>query len=241
MDSIGERLKHKRLEKGLSLKEVSKKTRIHLDILEALEEGRLINKAPIYIRGFIKIYCEFLGLNPEDFITGFKKSNTPEDHAQIYQKPILPKPSVRLSRFQSHFKIIRIAIAIVLLFLLGLGIIKLTQGYKSKKQAAALLEKKKGVKEVEKQIPSEIIRLGIRARQDCWIKTKVDGKVTFQDVLKKGQFESWQAENKIELSLGNAGGIDLQLNGKLISPLGRKGQVIRQIVITKEEGLKIVR
>jgi hypothetical protein len=83
--------------------------------------------------------------------------------------------------------------------------------------------------------------VGIRARENCWIKAKVDGKVVFADILKKGRFESWQGKEKIELSLGNAGGIDLQLNDKLISPLGRKGQAIKHLVITKEEGLEIIK
>lgn len=241
MESVGERLKKIRLEKGLSLEEVHKKTKIHLNILEELEEGRLINKSPVYVRGFIKIYCKFLEVDPQDFISDLKKPEVSTDYLKAYQKSILPKPKVKLSMFRPHFKIIGVVGIIVLLFVFGLGVVKLARVYN--KHVVAYLDKKRkvGISSAKKEVPSETIRLGIRARQDCWIKTKVDGKVLFADVLKKGRFENWQAKEKIELSLGNAGGIDLELNGKIISPLGRRGEVIKHIVITKEEGLRIIR
>jgi hypothetical protein len=72
------------------------------------------------------------------------------------------------------------------------------------------------------------------------MQLKSDGKVVFQGVLKKGRFESWQANTKMELSLGNAGVVELEVNGKLISNLGRRGQALKNILITKE-GLAIKR
>ena len=58
MESPGARLKKIRLEKGISLEEVHKKTRIHLDLLKAIEEDSLINLSPVYTKGFLKIYCQ---------------------------------------------------------------------------------------------------------------------------------------------------------------------------------------
>ena len=83
------------------------------------------------------------------------------------------------------------------------------------------------------------IRLAILAKEaDCWIKLKSDGKVVFQNTLKKGRSESWQAKERIEISLGNARAVELQINEKIISNLGRKGKAVKNIVITKE-GLTI--
>jgi len=85
-----------------------------------------------------------------------------------------------------------------------------------------------------------VIRLAIRAKEDSWIQIKADRRTVFQNILKKGRSESWEAKDKIELSLGNAAGVDLEINGKLIPSLGRRGQVIKNILITKE-GLSIKR
>jgi len=86
----------------------------------------------------------------------------------------------------------------------------------------------------------KIISLDIRAKENCFIQVKSDGRVIFQNILKKGRSESWQAKDKIELSLGNAGAVELEVNGKRISGMGRRGQAIKNILITKE-GLNIKR
>ncbi|MGE5197919.1 MAG: DUF4115 domain-containing protein, partial [Deltaproteobacteria bacterium] len=82
------------------------------------------------------------------------------------------------------------------------------------------------------------VKLTISAREDCWIKVKSDGKLLYYGILKKGRFDSWQAKDKINLFLGNAGVVDLNANGQVITNLGRKGQVLGDIVITKE-GLSV--
>lgn len=84
------------------------------------------------------------------------------------------------------------------------------------------------------------IRLGIRARAGSWVSLKVDGKVVFHRVLEKGRFENWQAKEKMELSLGNAGAVELEVNGRLFSNIGRRGQALKNIIITRE-GLNIGR
>ena len=84
------------------------------------------------------------------------------------------------------------------------------------------------------------ISLGMKAKDNCWVQVKADGKVVFQGVLKKGRFEHWQAKEKIELSLGNAGVVELEVNDKNIASLGRKGQVLKNILITRS-GLSTTR
>lgn len=80
----------------------------------------------------------------------------------------------------------------------------------------------------------------ISAKEDCWIKVKSDGRLLYHGVLKKGRSDSWQAKEKINLFLANAGVVDLNVNGQVITSLGRRGQVINDIVITKS-GLTVQR
>jgi hypothetical protein len=77
-------------------------------------------------------------------------------------------------------------------------------------------------------------RLNIHARENSWLKIKVDGKTVFEGILKKGQSGNWRGKDKIELNIGNAGGIDLDVNGKTISPLGKKSRSVRHAIVTKE-------
>ncbi len=60
---LGSLLRQTRTQKGLSLESVQQRTRIPRKFLEALEENRFEDfPAPVYLRGFLHTYCEFLDL-----------------------------------------------------------------------------------------------------------------------------------------------------------------------------------
>ena len=58
--SIFEDLKKIRLEKKITLKQISQSTRIHLKYLESLEKGNLVEIPEIYDKLFFKSYIKFL-------------------------------------------------------------------------------------------------------------------------------------------------------------------------------------
>lgn len=272
MESVGARLKKIRLQKGLSLEEVNKKTKIHLKILKAIEEDALVDLNPVYIKGFLKIYCQFLGLEPRDFIQDYKEPQGAAKHAPaIHEKPpSTPKLTTLKFDFWSS-KIVGFFIYVLIFILLSVGLFKLGKAIslkrssevkkgksssslpasirkkvpttKSEKKEVVTVTSKPVVTEAlpqpQKSIPSGV-RLVIQAKDNCWVSLKVDGRAVFQNILKKGRSETWQAKDKIELSLGNAGVVDLEINGKLISSLGRRGQSLKDILITKE-GLTVGR
>ena len=277
MESPGTRLKRLRLEKGISLEEVHKKTKVHLNILKAIEEDNLINFSPVYLKGFLKIYCRFLGVDPHDYIPEYKEpeykavltDKLKEDAAkQVSFFQITANAIGRLKPYIKNLKrkniIVTLVVILGIIFFFKLGKIVSTKGESSKKitrPATAIKASDKRTKTakasqrdsattkvvsspstitIPQDKPVTVIKLGIRAKEDCWIQLKADGRMIFQNILKKGRYESWQADQRIEFSLGNAGVVDLEVNGKLVSNLGRRGQVIKNIVITRE-GLTIPR
>ncbi|MBU3958300.1 MAG: DUF4115 domain-containing protein [Candidatus Omnitrophica bacterium] len=241
MESAGVRLKKLRLEKGIPLEEVHKKTRIHLDILKAIEEDSFLNLNPIYIKGFLKIYCKFLGVDPRDYISDYRETQGMRPVYQRKESTSLFKANLLKITPPNLIYIKKIVFVVVLILISSIGLFNLGKNISSKSRPVS---KKAGLADQSVKLPQTpiptAIRLLIRAKEDCWIQLKTDGKVVFQSVLKKGRFESWEAESKIELSLGNAGVVDLEVNGKLISNLGRRGQVLKNILITKE-GISIGR
>jgi len=64
---LGQRLKQARTGKGLSLEKIAADIRIHSETLAALEEN---NKealpAEVFTRGFVKIYAQHLGMDPDE-------------------------------------------------------------------------------------------------------------------------------------------------------------------------------
>ena len=279
MESAGKRLKELRLKKGLSLEDVHRKTKIQLNLLKAIEEDNLVNLSPIYIKGFLKIYCRCLEVDPKDYIADYKEPQIPNIVSQQKEKKesVPGKPAFNFAFLKPYLNLKALKIAGIV-FGIGLAIflaskIKIslpkrdTQAKKAERVAAPVVKAQKksspvkvaapkpppvtqpaGERKplaaaqpepVKKEAPAGI-RLGLHAKDDCWVQLKLDGKTVFQNILKKGRFEIWQAKERIDLFLGNVGNIELELNGKIIPSLGRTGQALKNIVITKD-GLRVDR
>ena len=72
MIEFGETLRKAREAKGLSAGDIAKTTHIMVQMVEALERedfSRIV--APIYGRGFVKLYCEAVGLDPKPLVAEF--------------------------------------------------------------------------------------------------------------------------------------------------------------------------
>ena len=69
MQKIGKKLHDKRIELGLSIEDISEKTRLTTKHIKALEEGDLsfFHDDLSYLRYFVKSYCSAVGLDFEDF------------------------------------------------------------------------------------------------------------------------------------------------------------------------------
>jgi cytoskeleton protein RodZ len=81
---------------------------------------------------------------------------------------------------------------------------------------------------------SEGLVLTLSARQSCWVKVKADGETVLDEVMQEGQTKTLEAHGELVLSVGNAGGLSFTVNDRPGVPLGRSGEVRRNIVITRE-------
>jgi cytoskeletal protein RodZ len=74
--TLGEKLKKLRSERRMSLGEVSRSTRIQVKYLEYLEEGAY-DRLPVdvYVRGFLRSYAEFLGVDEKILVRLYEKEN----------------------------------------------------------------------------------------------------------------------------------------------------------------------
>jgi cytoskeletal protein RodZ len=74
-ESIGETLREARHTKRASLEDAVRVTKIKLEILEKLESDEFDRLAsPMYTKGFLKLYAEYLGLDPTGIVDAFVKS-----------------------------------------------------------------------------------------------------------------------------------------------------------------------
>jgi len=72
MPALGDRFRAAREARGLSLSDVSEQIRIRSIYLAAIEEENWSAVgAPVYVRGFLRSYARFLGLDPEEAVAAF--------------------------------------------------------------------------------------------------------------------------------------------------------------------------
>lgn len=70
---IGERLEEARKAKGVSIREASEATKIRGEYLTAMEDNSFeISLPPVYVRGFLKNYAQYLNLDPQKVLTDFE-------------------------------------------------------------------------------------------------------------------------------------------------------------------------
>nr|WP_275433336.1 helix-turn-helix domain-containing protein [Priestia flexa] len=73
MTELGQRLRQERENKGMSLEDLQKNTKIQKRYLIGIEEGNYdVMPGKFYVRAFIKQYCEAVGLNPDDIFDQYK-------------------------------------------------------------------------------------------------------------------------------------------------------------------------
>ncbi|MDR1685839.1 MAG: DUF4115 domain-containing protein [Desulfovibrio sp.] len=64
------------------------------------------------------------------------------------------------------------------------------------------------------------------SRESCWVSSRADGAKGRDYLLKPGDRFALTYSRRLELTLGNAGGVDLVHNGKKFGPVGQRGQKI---------------
>ncbi len=82
-----------------------------------------------------------------------------------------------------------------------------------------------GLEAAKPAAPEGPVRLRLAAREPVWVEVWADGRRVFNDLMKAADSRSFGAEAKIRIVLGNAGGMDLEWNGRALEPVGPRGQV----------------
>lgn len=75
--------------------------------------------------------------------------------------------------------------------------------------------------------------LALEASELSWVVVQTDEASPHEALLRPGDRLTWKAQQKFVLTIGNAGGIRGELNGKPLAPFGPKGKVVRDIVLTR--------
>lgn len=105
-------------------------------------------------------------------------------------------------------------------------------------------EEKPVVKEESPFLPSsppekKPLSLQLKAVEETWVNLQVDDQSGKGMLFKPGEGISVQASSQIRMTLGNAGGLDLILNGKSLEKFGKSGEVLT--LIFTSQGIEVKR
>jgi len=74
-------------------------------------------------------------------------------------------------------------------------------------------------------------RLVAHVSEATWIRVRTEDGRNIEETVPAGEVRVWVSNRPFVLTLGNAGGVTLELNGRTLPPLGASGAVISRIVL----------
>lgn len=83
--------------------------------------------------------------------------------------------------------------------------------------------------------PAPVPAILLRARADTWIQVaRPGGEVLTSRILRAGEEYIPPAGSGLTLATGNAGGLEIYVNGQALPPVGRRGAIVRGILLDPE-------
>ncbi len=79
----------------------------------------------------------------------------------------------------------------------------------------------------------DTVRLILAASEDTWVQVSADGKPIFSGMLKGQETRNIEGPENTRVLIGNAGGLQIQWNGRPIGTLGKRGEV-REVLFTRD-------
>ena len=242
---------------------IAKQLCIREEFLQALEEGNYtFIPETVYILGFARNYAMELGLNPDEIVTKIKQEmgvipgacSTSGDNADE-EGPTCARPSLKVENPTKAFFIrvyqfiyqhwiwfagalAAIVLAIVIVSMVGGNV---SEDVTPEVQETVTVvdgkepEYKLSVRErfgTENRKKANVI---LQATQESWVKVEdARGNTEFSRVLVTGDVYYVPVGDKYKATFGNAGGVDIWVNGKLAPRVGDAGARKAGIILSPE-------
>ena len=242
--SLGSMITKARKFAGLSIDELSAATNIRAPLLRQIESDNFSQcGGDTYARGHLRNIATKLNVDPQIFLTAFEDEQMHVDRSMqdlLVENSVMREP--RENRKVS-WKVL-VAISISTLFIAGIAQIlisnnstpdipiALEETTEPSTSAEPTTEPTAVVEEEPTDEPVistgegvEVIITATRARSWLFVSDS-SGQTLFSGQISRGVSKTFTASEQLNLKVGNAGGVDLSVNGKKVDPLGADGQVV---------------
>lgn len=242
MPSLGDEFRIARETRGLSLSDVAEHIHIRSVYLQALEEEDWAAiGAPVYIRGFIRTYARFLGLDPEKAIEAFGESVPSAPPTKQYSSPELA--GLEAGRRPSPWLWLAGVVALALVAYVGYGYAQLKAGKRPAaiSAAASPVAYASGAASAPAASPAPTPKpasptpappptrptVRLHLTDLSWLRVDVDGNVVLEGEFPPGTTRDFHGKH-VKLLIGNAGGVEVTAPGQPTSLAGSPGQVVER-------------
>lgn len=242
--TLGIELRQAREAMGLSLREVSERTKIRQPALRAIESDDLRQLPGGAIgRGFVKLYAREVGLDPHAVAERFD-----EQRESTFLGAFAEEPGAAARSDTGWFTPARAATALGAVAVLALGYYALRPGREvpvtaeevsTAAEPAAPVQAPSAAGPVEPpasssapvaekaaQAPSGGVRVEIQATGECWIAATADGQQVVYRMLPAGQRASFDATTEAVVRIGMPANVAVTINGRPIRPFERPGSPV---------------
>jgi hypothetical protein len=258
LSKFGEELKKLRLEKQVSLMDISFSTRINIKFLEAIESGKFSILPQTYVRAFLREYGDAIGLGGEEVLRRYDALREPQSSPATREAQPSPQPAPTASARSSEPKSQRISVGLkknllfagVLLATVAFVLILRTPSTKSPDTAQeipfdSVVHESEATSFKPDSLASAVVtpppviepdslHLEMATTDSVWISILVDGKKTLEYLFPPNRRRTFTAKDRFSITMGNAGGASFKLNGKELGTLGKRGVVVRNVIINED-------
>jgi cytoskeletal protein RodZ len=251
-ETLGKYLKRERENRKVSLREVSKHIKVREQFLKAVEEDRRDLLPPFtYVKGFLLAYAKYLGLDPNEVILRYETGAKTEP---VIRPNVSPEKNIPWNT-KYLWMIGGVIIVVFLVFYLLLSpsqppVQPLPPKPEGKKVVSPTSPKPAAKKVVSPTSPASVsekpsateekgISLQIKAVERTWVAMQIDGQPVREATFQPGEGYTYQAGRRIELTIGNAGGLEMTFNERRLEKIGKLGEVVT--VTFTPQGMEIKR
>ncbi len=237
MGELGELLRTRREDLGLSLSQVHEATHIQIRQLINMEAENYDElPAEVYLRGLLRIYARHLGLDPHDVMEIYEESRGRKIADESFQEPDVR--SLGRAWLTSD-------LFIGILVVLGLVVVGLwaSSRYLLSPQPESLPSESTPTHPLlmPTLVPASSpgLTLTVRANGRIFLKVTLDGEHAFEGRLERGEERNLHAEEAIGIHTANAGDTLVSLGGEPWYSLGKRGTTASWGWLRVEEGIAI--
>lgn len=248
---IGKTLKEARLARGLTLEAVEEETKIRRKYIQAMEEEQFqILPGAVYAKAFLKNYAKYLNVNIEEALETFGRQNIEDTLTEEIEKPADEEQASNDTHSRPHFWLYisaALLVAVLAVFFYqgakGQWLNRPAERIKNELNNAKMFtpqpegqtqppgnQQEPPAKGNAEETPGVQLVLNVKDKR-CWMRVVMDDSAStaYEGILTAGQSKDFQAKDKIYVKLGDAGVVEVQVNGQNRGFLGGPGDVVEQV------------